>query len=151
MWVLDSLGDSGLSREVTEHGLIDQNAVYLRLRELKQKGHLGADEIGDSFHWSLTERGQQALDDVDLPPADETNFEEHFAGRTMTLRPNLVLETVAREDDEWVPTSPSSRRSTSRKAPFGITFTTSRRMASSRRTTTTTRLCTFISGLLSVE
>lgn len=105
LWVLDSLGGQALSREVSEKVPIDQNAVYIRLRGLKKKDHLDYDEEGGKYKWYLTERGQDALSDTDLPPADETDFQDHFAGRTMTLRPNLILETVARAKDEWVSTS----------------------------------------------
>ncbi|SEH58558.1 hypothetical protein SAMN05192561_10970 [Halopenitus malekzadehii] len=105
LWVVDHL-EPAVTREIANRLPIDQNTTYIRLRHLDRRKlvtHETADDGVGRYRWSLTAAGRNRLADASLPPADETDFEDHFAGRAAAIDPVMVLEALAVREDEWQP------------------------------------------------
>lgn len=106
LWVVDGLGNPRTSH-IAECLPIKKKSVYVRMRSLNYKGYIEYTDVDHEigYRWSLNERGEAALETADLPPFEETDLEEYFAGRSAEMHPDLVLATIARAEDEWVTTS----------------------------------------------
>ncbi|WP_280536837.1 hypothetical protein [Halopenitus sp. POP-27] len=105
LWVVDHL-EPALTREIADRLPIDQNTTYIRLRHFDRRKlvtHETAADGGGRYSWSLTAAGRNRLADAGLPPADETDFGDHFAGRAAAIDPVMVLEALAVREDEWQP------------------------------------------------
>lgn len=103
-WVLDWL-EPVTRNEFAEYLPPSSHGVYMRLRRLDNAYVTYAEPTTGRYVWSLTDAGHELVADTDLPPADETDLDEYFAGRTTNLNPNTILHEIAIHEGEWVPTS----------------------------------------------
>ena len=103
-WVLDWLGPAGTG-EIAAHLPISHRGTYARLRH-RDGTYVDHEEPpqGD-FNWWLTDAGRTVVEEADLPPIEEVDLEEYFAGRQTSLNPNTILHEIAIYEDEWTPTS----------------------------------------------
>ena len=103
-WVLNWI-EPARTAEIAEYLPTSQTGVYMRLRRF-DGAYITHEPINDrDYQWSLTDAGHAVVADADLPPIEETDLEEYFAGRQTSLNPNTILHEIAIHEDEWVPTS----------------------------------------------
>ena len=103
-WVLEWL-EPATRGELTEYLPTSDDGVYMRLRRL-DGAYVTHTELNPyKFEWSLTDAGRELVASADLPPIEETDLDEYFAGRTTSLNPNTILHEIAIHEAEWVPTS----------------------------------------------
>ncbi|MFC7323278.1 hypothetical protein ACFQMF_01660 [Halorubrum rutilum] len=103
-WVLDWLGPAGTS-EIAAHLPISHSGTHARLRRFDGAYVEHEEPPQGDFTWWLTDAGRAVVDEADLPPIEEVDLEEYFAGRQTTLNPNTILYEIAIYQDEWTPTS----------------------------------------------
>jgi len=109
LWVLESV-EPALTREVAAELPVDQNSAYVRLRSLARRGYVDGElqtaRETQPYLWRLTDRGRDRVAQSGLPPAAETDFAAHFAGRTARIDETAVLDALAvHGTDEWVPST----------------------------------------------
>lgn len=109
LWVLD-VAEPALTREVAAELPLDQNSVYVRLRSLARRGYVDGElqtaQETQPYLWRLTDRGRDRVAQAGLPPATETDFAAHFAGRTAQIDETAVLDALAVHGTEgWVPST----------------------------------------------
>jgi DNA-binding MarR family transcriptional regulator len=80
-------------------------AVYMRLRRFEGAYVTRTTTEANEHRWSLTEAGREVAAAADLPPVEETDLTEHFAGRSTSINPAAILYEIAIDDAEWVPSS----------------------------------------------
>ena len=103
-WVLDRF-EPATRGELAEYLPTSNSGVYMRLRRLDGAYVTHTELNSQKFEWSLTDAGRELATSADLPPIEEIDLEEYFAGRTTSLNPNTILHEIAIHDAEWVPTS----------------------------------------------
>lgn len=77
----------------------------MRLRRF-DGAYVGRKQINNrEYKWWLTDAGQAVVANADLPPIEDVDLEEYFAGRQTSLNPNTILHEIAIYESEWTPTS----------------------------------------------
>ena len=110
LWLVDEM-EPVLTSDVADALPIVQKQVYIRLRSLARRDFVTqrlAKERSRTALWELTAKGRSELTAADLPPARETDFRQHFAGRSRGFDPINVLVTIddkAATADDWVPST----------------------------------------------
>lgn len=103
-WVLDWVGPAR-TNEIAEHLPTSDKGVYMRLRRF-DGAYVDHEPVNDrEYRWRLTDAGRAVIAEADLPPVEDVDLEEYFAGRQTSLNPNTILHEIAIYDDEWTPTS----------------------------------------------
>jgi predicted ArsR family transcriptional regulator len=105
LWVTGAV-EPATTREVAEHLPLDRQSAYVRLRSLARQGRVTRNrpesgrDPGGSSRWSLTARGREQVAGADLPPAEETEFQEYFEGRTYQIDTGMFLDELAVQGEE---------------------------------------------------
>ncbi|WP_280536833.1 hypothetical protein [Halopenitus sp. POP-27] len=103
-WVLEWV-EPTRTAAIAEHLPTSQTGVYMRLRRF-DGAYVTHEAINDrDYEWRLTDAGRAVVADADLPPIEETDLGEYFAGRQTSLNPNTILHEIAIHEAEWMPTS----------------------------------------------
>jgi DNA-binding MarR family transcriptional regulator len=103
-WVLD-WAEPAETKELAEHLPTSDKAVYMRLRRFDGAYVTRTNPEPNVYHWSLTETGKEIAANAGLPPIEETNLEEYFAGRSTSINPAAILYEISINENEWVPSS----------------------------------------------
>lgn len=100
-WVLNWV-EPAETKELAEYLPTSTKAVYMRLRRFDGAYATRTNPEPNVYLWSLTEAGREVAAEADLPPIDETDLEEYFAGRSTSINPAAILYEIAIDDAEWV-------------------------------------------------
>ncbi len=103
-WVLEWV-EPAETTAIAEHLPTSAKAVYMRLRRFEGAYVTRTTTDSTEHWWSLTEAGREVAASADLPPVEETDLTEHFAGRSTSINPAAILYEIAIDDAEWVPSS----------------------------------------------
>lgn len=106
-WVVQAY-EPATTATISEALPVKQISAYVRLRSLARRGYLTSSATaghGSNHHWSLTEQGEDLVNDAELPAASDTDFSAYFTGRKNTLDHMTLLRELAARDDQWVPST----------------------------------------------